>query len=38
MRELTNNNPILAEAYQSILKPYIDDLYTIPTSALNKGN
>lgn len=36
MRELTANNPVLAEAYQSILKPYIDDLYTIPTVAMGK--
>jgi len=38
MEELTNNNPILSEAYISIIKPYIDDLYTIPTAALSKGN
>ena len=38
MDKITANNPILAEAYQSILKPYIDDLYTIPTAAMNKGN
>ena len=38
MEKITANNPILAEAYQSILKPYIDDLYTIPTAAMNKGN
>lgn len=37
MEKITGNNPILAEAYQSILKPYVDDLYTIPTSAMNRG-
>jgi hypothetical protein len=38
MDKITANNPILAEAYQSILKPYVNDLYTIPTAAMNKGN
>jgi hypothetical protein len=38
MNKITANNPILAEAYESILKPYVNDLYTIPTAAMNKGN
>ena len=37
MEKITSGNPILAEAYQSILKPYIDDLYSIPTAAMNRG-
>jgi len=37
MEKITANNPILSEAYMSILKPYVDDLYTIPTAAMNKG-
>ena len=38
MNKITANNPILAEAYESILKPYVNDLYTIPTASMNKGN
>jgi hypothetical protein len=37
MKEIVAGNPILSEAYRSILAPYIDDLYRIPTSAMNRN-
>ena len=37
MKEMVSGNPILSEVYRSILAPYIDDLYRIPTSAMNRN-
>lgn len=37
MKEMVAGNPILSETYRSILAPYIDDLYRIPTSAMNRN-
>ena len=37
MKEIVAGNPILSEAYGSILAPYIDDLYRIPTTATNRN-
>jgi hypothetical protein len=37
MKEMVSGNAILSEAYRSILAPYIDDLYKIPTSAMNRN-
>ena len=37
MKEIVAGNPILSETYRSILAPYIDDLYRIPTSAMNRN-
>lgn len=37
MKEMVAGNPILSEVYRSILAPYIDDLYRIPTSAMNRN-
>lgn len=37
MKEIVAGNPILSEVYRSILAPYIDDLYRIPTSAMNRN-
>lgn len=36
LEKYASANPILAEAYDSIIKPYLDDLYTIPTVAMGK--
>jgi hypothetical protein len=37
IKEMVAGNPILSETYRSILAPYIDDLYRIPTSAMNRN-
>lgn len=37
MKKMVGGNPILSEVYRSILAPYIDDLYRIPTSAMNRN-
>jgi hypothetical protein len=36
LEKYASANPILAEAYNSIIKPYLNDLYTIPTVAMGK--
>jgi hypothetical protein len=36
LQKYSSANPILAEAFNSVIKPYLDDLYTIPTVAMGK--
>jgi hypothetical protein len=37
LKNFAAGNAPLMEAYQSIIKPLIDDVYTTPTVAMSKG-